>query len=353
MRRTIYVLSLAALLSFLVGLWYELERTGRSPLRQRDMVRAHVLAPRGVFNQEFVESLKAEENIDIILTEAPSTKALLSEILKSHSPYEVIVFPSFLSDSLAYSEYFMPLNEAFGRRELRSLVEEISVDFLSLGKDPENRYTLPVLWGVNGWLIPEGMTQDRLSLSDLLLRGDSKTTLHLLAEPIEFFGVLAKLRPSLKTWVGTGNAEEFQTEVQSLQGRLKVIPESAPPTAWRQIPSGSLDRTTRERFRLADEKSHLWIQFLALRRGAAIDDNVKDLFKVLYSSKWSEKLAMTSKMAHCGRRINRSSKVGENLKSSFIRQLPISRLELISAHEAYEPLFLGYLKGQYQSGFPQ
>lgn len=355
MRRTIYVLSLAALISFLIGLWYELGRNGHSPLRNRKAITLQVLAPAGVFPLEFRKELKVEENIDLQITEPANTKALLTEILKTNSPYQLVVFPSYLSDSLTYSEYFLPLNDVLGATELSELVSQISVDFLSLGKDPDNAYTVPLLWGVNGWLLPEGMHDDRLSLEDVMGRvAEAKNTLYLLPDPTEIFGVLTKIKPSVRAWVGTGQGEELAKETLSLQSRIKFYRHGElPTTGIRQISSGELDKTNREKFRLAEEKSHLWIQYMALKRGAPVPAKVLDVLSTLYTAEWSEKLALQSHMAHCGRALNGSKTVSENLKSAYIRQLPISRIELISNHEAYEPLFLNYLKAQYRSEFSQ
>lgn len=349
MRRTIYVLSLAAIISFLVGLWYELGRSGRSPLKHRSAIDVTVLAPKGVFPAAFIERLKTSEKINIVLTEKPTTKALLNEILRTGTEYQVVVFPSYLSDSLSYSEYFLPLNDVLGSKGLRAATQQISVDFLSLGKDPDNAYTLPLLWGVNGWLLPQGMEVDRINLEDLVTKLDSNSMLNLLPDPIEFFGVMTKVRPALRTWIGTGNREEFQKDVAPLQSRIKVIDTGSKSSGLQQISSGQLDKVSRDRFRLADEKSHLWVQYLALKRGSQPPDKILEVIETLYSMTWTKDLSETAQMAHCSRSINGVKGVIENLKPSYIRQLPISRIELISAHEAYEPLFLNYLRGQYQS----
>ena len=327
MRRTVYVISLVIFFSFAWGVWY-----GFTPPEEgfdwfEQKLSLKVLAPTDIVSKELISELKDKEGLTIELVEKDSGIDLLRELLRANQNYDLVLFSSFLSDSVILDHYFSQLD-----RSHIQLEQNISVDFMQLNFDPSNAYSVPLLWGVNGWLVPKDAKEKSLSLKN-------HKKFKVLHEPAELFGLATKLKPIVRTWVETG-------QVKKLKEMASFFKNFNSKDGIQQIKSGELTAELLEKhdFKLAEERSHLWIIHAAISKNSENKRVAEEALNMLISPQWSLALANGAKAATINKALNSSDELPEYRKASYIRKLPISQIELFSSHEAYEPIFMSILQ---------
>src|SRR5690606_4687283 len=97
-------------------------------------------------------------------------------------------------------------------------LDDISIDFRALDYDPDEKFLVPITWGLNGFVINTKTTENLSeSLSDILSYGDAKKRVSVLPYPEELLAMAAKIKPIIRTWVETGNETELKKEIRSIR----------------------------------------------------------------------------------------------------------------------------------------
>lgn len=334
MRRYLYVVLLTVFFSFLWGVWWGFTppEEGYTWLNKSESIK--VLAPNGVLSKSFINDFAQQENINIELTEMGSAISMLRELLSYDKKYDVVLFSSFLSDSIILDHYFSELKE-----DQLDIQTQVSVDFLQLNFDPNNKYSVPLLWGVNGWLVPKKLDTPSFSLK-------SQDKLLVLDEPAELFGLSTKLMPIVRSWVETG-------ETSKLMENKTFFSKFNFNSGIRQISSGALtDELLKDHvFRLAQERSHLWIMHASVSKSSSNKKLAEEWLRLVLLPKWSERLSNEAAAATVNKRLDSSDNLPAYRKASYIRRLPLNKIELFSSHEAYEPIFMSILQKIHPSVF--
>lgn len=309
-------------------------------MKRSDRVR--ILAPTGVLTSSFLTQFEKSEDFTVELVEVPNANELLKELFRSDGPaYDLVLFSSFLSDSIIHDHHFQKL-----KKPNLEPISRISVDFLRLKSDPNNTFTIPLLWGVNGWLVPKEDGPFRLELGEHI----GKLKLSLLSDPGEAYATLTKLKPILKTWVETGQKNKLN-ELKSFFKNFDM--GSNKPRGFKQIPSGQLSTELLKdhRYLLAKERSHLWIINAAIPKGSNNPGVAHEFLTTLLADKWSLALANSSQMATVNPNLDDSKLLPYFRQAGFVRSFPLNKFELYSRHEAFEPIFMSILQNHYPKVF--
>ena len=173
MRRLVYISLAVVLFSFTWGVWWGFKPADSIVLSKEKHLR--VLSPENVFSDEYILRVEQEESIELIVTEKKTGPELLNEVLNNGLAYDLVLYSSFLSDSLILGQHFQEIDF-----ESIASGDKVSVDFLHLGHDPDNKYSFPLLWGVSAWLVSKDFMFKEKPLSDLLKNLGQKQRLSLL-----------------------------------------------------------------------------------------------------------------------------------------------------------------------------
>jgi spermidine/putrescine-binding protein len=339
MRRWIYVILVAASVSFLFGLWYQMGPFATPRFLFGRPTSVEILALSEQFPRSFVEEFNRSNSLQLKLTEAKDHRDLLTKILTEATPKTVIIVPSDILQSLSVNEYFAPLKKVLGEAPFDNLQSLISVDFLGLGYDPNNEYGLPLSWGVNGWLVPE-------DLKDLSLEKEVHRNLWVKKNPTDLLYLLAQFVPATKMWLETGQFEELSKGTAAVLKRIKVatsVATTPAPGDLVQVSNGELTLQNRSRFRLAQEKSRLWVNYIMIHKSVSTLRQGSEVLEALLSKRWAGLLGKLSHSAQTSRLADESADLTPMQRSSFIRELPLRHLEMAFFSEAFDPGFNGFL----------
>jgi spermidine/putrescine transport system substrate-binding protein len=338
------VLALVVLFSFLWGAWWGFYRVEKSnPASQlRDSVR--VLVIKNYLPASFVAEFERENKIKLLITEKESDLDILREALSRNENYDLILIRSFIAKSFIIDNILTPLFDDNGNHLLRNLTQ-ISVDFKNIDYDPDNKYLIPITWGLNGFVVNAQKVILREETLDEIF---ANKALSVFQSPVELFHLSTKLKPIIKNWVETGQSAELARDLKEFKGVFNRFSNN--PAALiengtldiGQITNGQVARLIEKnpalRFVLPKDRSTLWIYHLAVSRGAVDVENAIFVLNELLEPRWSQKLVALNEQATVLDSLNESP-LPNLMKSRYIRQVQLSRVELFINHEALEPLW--------------
>jgi spermidine/putrescine transport system substrate-binding protein len=352
-NRTFKVIILAVVFSFLWGAWwgfYSLER--KKPRSQRgDALR--VLAQKGVFPRSFIEKFEDQSGVRWELTEKTSEMELLREALSHNKQYDLISIPSYIAKSFLIDNVFLPLDLS----EISQL-PEVSVDFKNLDFDPDNRHLLPLTWGLNGFLInSKTLSLSSEDFSEIFME---KAKVSILPSPTEIFSLALKMKPIIKTWVETGQAEELQKDLKPLASKLTIVrADPREELKNEKLQAGQMTNGQAAtwvgvgstfRFVLPRERATLWLTLIGVSRGAKDPDLAHQILNQLLKEEAQVQLVKANEHAAVRQKIAEES-LPLLQRAEFIRQVPLSRVELFIHHEALEPTWIQAIKKEWPETF--
>jgi spermidine/putrescine transport system substrate-binding protein len=217
------------------------------------------------------------------------------------------------------------------------------VDFKSLDFDPSNKFLVPLSWGISGFVIqPKKFSTELTDLNDLFTP-TLKTS--VLTSPIELYNLAVKLKPIIKTWVETGQKQSLSSTLHELKTVFKVFSNN--PTE--EILSGSLDagqisngeaaelikKNPEFKFILPTERAPLWISMIGLSHRTLNIDRAQAVLNLLLKPDVNTELIKSNKQATVLTTLNSSNLLALQ-KASYIREVPLAKVELYVNHEAFE-----------------
>lgn len=349
MNKYLRILFFAVLFSFVWGAWWAIYNLEKSEPLYKSGPVIRLLAIHGVFSRRFLEEFQKNNYVQLTITEKDSELEVLREALSKNTEYDLIQINSFISKSFMLENVFVPLEN-----ERLPQLQDISVDFKNLDFDPDNKYLAPLSWGLNGFLV--NTKQVSLSAETLNEILDLKAKFTFLSSPIELFSLAVKLKPIVKTWVETGQKTELQKDLKEIRARIGVLSGSP----LEKIRDGTLQvaqatngqaakliaQDSSYKFILPKERATLWLSLIGVSRGAADLKFTHHVLNQLLDAATNRQLVESNDQASVLNSLN-SSDLPDLQKASFIRQVPLSRVDLFINHEALEQTWLEAIRKEW------
>jgi len=352
--RTIKILILAIVFSFLWGAWWGFFSLNKSRPKIKKGPVVRVLAPSTVFTPAFIEYFEKKQNVQLEVTQKDSDLGLLREALSNNRQYDLIVIHSFIAKSFL-------IENVFAKIEIKQLshFDDISVDFKSLGFDQDNRHLLALSWGLNGFLVnAQEVSLDQETLAELF---QLKPKVSLLNSPAEIFNLVSKVAPIIKTWVDTGQKESLEDELEKLRPQFSKFAADGrqqlkdKKVTIAQMTNGQAAKLVGEgsfyRYVLPRERATLWLNLVGVSRGAQDLNLAHKVMNQLLDKEMQKKLILTNEQATVLTSLNQDTEIPMLQKAHFIRQVPLSRVELFIHHEALEPTWIEALRKKWPELF--
>jgi spermidine/putrescine-binding protein len=382
MRRTLFIIIFSVMFSFAWGLWFGLYRSEKSRPARWDGPDIRFLIKKGFITDEFVKSYSQKNKVNFQLVEVEDDSSLLRELVSPQINYDIAQVPSYLVKTFLIENVFTPLDS-----NTQEAMKAISVDFKSLDFDPGNKYLLPMTWGVNGFLVKKETNKPMATKLDDLLNTKASTSISTIANPVDVFYLAMKIRPIIRAWTESGNQIELMRELKEIHKRFGKITE--PPSlevdsdteskstenvnaenkftenkltenkftenkfTIQQMPNGLAAKYLEKspdtyEFVLPEERSRLWINSFAIPVNSKNRRYAARILNSLMQSEWAFLLSKTNSQATTVTALNNST-LDPMLKASYVRELPISRVEFYMDNESLEPTWLDayrWLKAQ-------
>lgn len=336
------MLGLVVLFSFMWGAWWGFYKVEKSSPAGHFKNAVRVLAVKDFFMPAFVNSFEKTNHVRLQITEKQSDLEVLREALSRNADYDLILIRSYIAKSFIIDNVLTALTDDAGRHMVEKM-NDISIDYKGMDFDPDNKYLVPITWGLNGFVI----NAEKVSLTTELL--SEMLTDHVTAvmsSPIEIFNLATKLKPIIKNWVETGQIEELNKDLKELKSFFKKFADDPRELILKnqvevaQITNGQaaslLAKNAGLRFVLPKDRATMWVYYLGVSRGVRDIDTAVHVINKLLQAHISEKLVVTSEQATVLDSLN-ASQLPLMQKAQFIRQVPLSRVELFINHEALEP----------------
>lgn len=349
MKKYAKTLTLAIVFSFVWGVIWGLYSVRRENQRLAGGPEVRVLASTGFFTADFLAYFQKKYQVNFILTEKDTEIELLREALSENKNYDLIQIHSFMSESFALDNVFVPLE-----KKQMSNLKGVSVDFTQLSFDSNNNYLVPLTWGLNGFIIDaKKVSLQTESLIELLAASNKAA---VLSSPVEIFRLASKLKPILSNWVETGQTTELANELKGLHDKFKNFEYDPREKVTKgeylvaQTTNGQVANLVGQgspyRFVLPKERSTLWVNLIGVSHGTK---NIKRSMEVLNNLLLPEVnriLVKHNEQATTIESLNTST-LPLLQKAQFIRQVPLSRVEFFINHEALEPVWLQAVRKEF------
>ena len=347
MKYYLKVLTLAIVFSFGWGLWWGFYNLEKKNPKYKKGPEIRVLSMKGFFTQDFLKEIETKYKINFVLTEKDSDADLLREALSENKNYDLIQIRSFITKSFLLDSVFKPLDAD------RIEGQSISIDFKNMGFDPSDKYFVPITWGINGFLVRDDKKLIKESLEELT---SNQAQFSVLPSFVELLHLLTKIRPVVKNWLETGQTEELSKDLKQL--KTKIAKFSPDPRAellekkldLAQISNGQaaafIKQNPQFRFVLAKEGSTLWINLLGVSQGVKNEQRTYDVINLLLRDEVNKKLILSNEQATTLNSLN-DVDIPPLLKANYIRQVPLSRVDLFVNGEGIEPLWIQAVKKEW------
>ncbi len=358
------ILFFAVVLSFLWGAWWGFYNYEREHPRSPRGSVIRVLAELQYFSPAFIADLEKNFKFNLIVTEKPTTQELLREALSHFQDYDLMVVPSYTLKSFLIENLFAPLDSSISKQ-----FGNISIDFQHLDFDPDNRFLVPLSWSITGFIVnTKAVTGLSESLPDLL----QTKSLSLLSSPVELFSLVSKLKPVLKNWVETDQNDSISEALKEIKHK-NVVFESDPRAQLKasaesktanlaggllvaQIQQGRaaklLSTGSPFRFFLPKERGTLRISYIGMSRAVHDKALVQNVIDILLKPAWNKKLVEQNEEGAVILSLN-DSELPALQKPQFIREVPLSRVDLFVLHEALEPTWLQAVEKELPTAKPK
>lgn len=348
-RRYLKILFFAVFLSFVWGLWWGYYQDYKARPESWAKGELRVLAEAGRFDPEFVEKFSRSEKIILRVTEKATPQELLRELLSHHREYDLVQFTSFLADSF----HLESLLEEIDINRLRN-AKNISIDFKSLSFDSENRFVIPLFWGVNGFVFDSQKIPEPDSLADLLNQSSVRSKVALMPSAVELYTLAIHFRPIIKTWVNTGNHGGVNQELKAVKEklgpiRLRPFEELKKKDLYMaQISNGEaaefLQNNPDFKYFVPVERANLWVGVIGITRESKKKKMAEQAINRLISDEWSAHFVKSARVATVLTSLNESKQLLPLQKAQFLREIRLSRFQLFYDREIYEPLWSASIK---------
>ncbi len=340
---------MAVFMSFVWGLWWGFYQDVKTRPYSWGRGEIRVLAEEGHFTQGFIDRFSRAEKIILKVTTKATPQELLRELLSHHQDYDLIQFSSFLADSFILENVFDEVHDD----DINNF-SNISVDFKNLGFDPENRFVIPLFWGVNGYVYNSKEIKEPDSIIELMANEKVRPKVSFLPSPVELYSIATHLKPIVKTWVNTGNQDGVNQELKTVKNAIAQF-EGAPFESLKsgklvvsQVANGDAAKFLSEnpdfKYFVPEERANLWVAVIGISRDSKNKKLAEDAIGRMLSNKWNQYLVKTANRATVLSSLNSSKDILPLQKSQFVREIRLSRFELFYDRETYEPVWNAAIK---------
>lgn len=348
-KRYLKILFFTVFLSFVWGLWWGYYQDYQSRPESWAKGELNVLAEAGRFDPAFIEKFSRSEKIILRVTSKATPQELLRELLSYHRNYDLIQISSFLADSFQLESILDQVDD----QRIRNY-RNISIDFKNLSFDPENRFLVPLFWGVNGYIYDGETLKEPDSLVEILNDSSLRAKVSLMPSPVELFTLATFMRPIIKTWVNTGNQSGVNQELKAVKEKLGSF-RTAPfeelkkkEIVLAQVPNGQAAQFLKDnlnyKYFVPVERSNLWVGVIGISKDSKQKKLAEQAINRLLSDEWNSQLVKTAHQATVLSSLNDSDSLLPLQKAQFVREIRLSRFELFFDRETYEPLWSSAIK---------
>lgn len=302
---------------------------------ESDAATLKVLALKNAFPLEILRVFEAQRNLKVTLTEKNDPDEIAAALEVDQS-FDLVTLMSSQASAASQSLKAQPIAPSD-----ISGFSLITADCLDLPGFEHVPSSVPLFWGVTGIAYSPSVLEEKRTTSwATLLKDIPKKEIELKPSRLN----LVQLAASISTDASEGDAaivaraQRLRTESSLSTSFLYRAEEGATTFRIRQIqlseslfPPYSTDHWT---FALPDEKAPMWVMVLMMGAKSENAAGAKLFVQHLLKPQIATELSIRGHQASCNKGVETISTLDEKLKPSYLRALPLGRIQAASEKDA-------------------
>ncbi|WP_454052003.1 extracellular solute-binding protein [Clostridium sp. Marseille-Q7071] len=163
--------------------------------------------------QSVVEQFEKEYNVKVNYATFSSNEEMLAKLMGGNIPYDLVVTSDYAIEIMIKQKLIQEIDKA----NVPNLVN-IDKNVLDLGFDPNNKYSLPYMWGGNYIVVDRSKISKEITSFDGLWDSDFKNSMVILDDPRVIVGMALQKNGYS---INTTNPEELKKAKEDL---IKLMP---------------------------------------------------------------------------------------------------------------------------------
>ncbi|ARC86727.1 binding--dependent transport system inner membrane component family protein [Clostridium argentinense CDC 2741] len=163
--------------------------------------------------QSVVEQFEKEYNVKVNYATFSSNEEMLAKLMGGNIPYDLVVTSDYAIEIMIKQKLIQEIDKA----NVPNLVN-IDKNVLDLGFDPNNKYSLPYMWGGNYIVVDRSKISKEITSFDGLWDSEFKNSMVILDDPRVIVGMALQKNGYS---INTTNPEELQKAKEDL---IKLMP---------------------------------------------------------------------------------------------------------------------------------
>lgn len=327
-------LMVAVVFAFVFGVLWGLkvrrDRALDAGLARPDSV-IRCLALKGLFNSngnfDLAKAFEKSTGVRLELVEVESPEEILKR-LETDSTFDLVTLFSFQIRQAVQATRIQPVIDS----KLKNSAA-VAPDFRSLSTEAAFHSGWPVFWGLYGITFDSKRSAaPPSSLWDLPGRGQKASN------RIAFPNLLAEMT---RLSIEVGPTKDVKRNAQVLKSLVRLAKDPLSPLEFFQgsetptlayVNAAELafpPFTADWKFILPDEKSPLWVLYVALTKDAKNEVQAYKFMDFLMDKEISEALSIAHHLASVNRELDSRSKLDARLKPSYLREIPLDKLTVL------------------------
>jgi spermidine/putrescine-binding protein len=362
MRGFLTALLIVIPLSFGLGLYWTRDKIGTSQNRNSESSsvrpKLNISTYRGWISKAVINEMEAKTPFKINLIEFDRPHELWQRLEHptEDGAFEMITLTSSQIEAAKQLGRISDISDSL--EDCRAAKQMISSDFRVLPDRPSSGQSIPLAWGVTGWLANSDSFKGELEsiLTQLKKPGHGKNTIQLLHLPSELAWLAGLMTPS-SAGIDEGESDESEQKamdhlkksIRNVTQNAEIIPTasmSGPFSKW----SSGVDVSKKTliqahhsamafapflenkkwTFQLPKEKGLLWVAYLTLKNGMYSDARTKDIcagLRALVSS-YSKENEAKDFFNRTGQALPYQAVEAFQVADELKRRLSLSRIDL-------------------------
>lgn len=225
--------------------------------------------------------------------------------------------------------------------------KNVGIDFKHPPFDEDARYTVPVIWGINGYILNKDKVENDVNSLDEIFQGKYKKKIYIHNSPFDILTNLFKRNKIDTTSVIQSNIHNIDAAVKDLSEYITRSPASdvkeqlLKEDVWiAQMDSGVasefIEKNGKFKYLIPEEGATLWTVSLAIVNGSENLNEAHQFLNYVMKKEVSREIANISKRAVTNILVE-DAKIHASLKPSYLRHISVHNLRYYNEIGAIDP----------------
>ncbi len=315
----------------------------RNAVKQTSPLQGHLnlLVIENTIPDDVIEAFQAESRIQTKVTYVKNEIECLNTLDLNAEQFDLVTLMSHQISRLTNIGKLTPL-----QHELISNEQYISIDFKHPPYDSDSKYTIPLIWGINGYVLNKEKVEGHIDSLNDIFQNKYKKKIYIHNSPLDVFTNLFGRNKITWNTVFQSNIADIQSAVKDLKEYVRepvsdIKEQLLSGDVWiAQVDSGVasdfISNNTKFKYLIPNEGATLWALSLAIHAGTENTREAHAFLNYVLKKEISYDIARISKRAVTNVLVEQT-RLHPNLKPSFLRNISVHNLRYFEDMTSVDP----------------